>query len=187
MSEEFLKKVVDNQGEIHTPFWVISDTHFGHNNIIKYCNRPEDHDRLMFQGWRETVGHRDVILHMGDVLLRKTEFAERIRKLPGQKFLLKGNHDRLGKNFYKEMGFTFIQEFSINHKGYKVHFTHKPLEELVEDKVINVHGHIHQKLMGDRRFLNLSVEQTNYKPVAIIEVLNERIQELNRKLSEKYL
>ena len=56
-------------------------------------------------------------------------------------------------------------------------FTHKPMVEVPDEKY-NVHGHIHQKMTKGRR-INLSVEQTDYKPVNIKE-LKEMIKNGNR-------
>ena len=47
-------------------YFVIADTHFGHSNIISYCNRPfkdtEEMDRILIKNWNETVSNRDVTL-----------------------------------------------------------------------------------------------------------------------------
>ena len=47
--------------------WVISDTHFGHENIIKFCNRPfsnaEEMDECMIDRWNETVKPTDEVIH----------------------------------------------------------------------------------------------------------------------------
>ena len=48
-------------------YFAISDTHFLHNNIIKYCNRPQDHNRIMIKNWIKNVRDDDIVFHLGDV------------------------------------------------------------------------------------------------------------------------
>ena len=53
--------------------FIISDTHFGHKNIIKYCNRPfedtEAMDKALIKNWNEMVSNKDLVIHLGDVAL----------------------------------------------------------------------------------------------------------------------
>ncbi len=47
--------------------WIISDTHFGHKNIIKYCDRPLNHNELMIEQWGDLIKWQDNVLHLGDL------------------------------------------------------------------------------------------------------------------------
>ena len=53
--------------------FIISDTHFNHQNIIKYCDRPfkdETHmNKVLIHNWNRVVGKNDVVIHLGDVAL----------------------------------------------------------------------------------------------------------------------
>jgi calcineurin-like phosphoesterase family protein len=49
------------------PFYVISDTHFFHKNIIKYCGRPFDHEVMMIKRWQRIIRDSDTIVHLGDL------------------------------------------------------------------------------------------------------------------------
>jgi len=166
------------------PFWVISDTHFEHANIGEYGERPDDHQQLMLDNWRHSIKPTDRVLHLGDLALGKTEVvAELLADMPGEKYLLKGNHDRRNRRFYEQLGFTFVRKsFALDYAGYKIFFTHRPDTEhvlLKSPRSLNVHGHIHQRESGDPRLINLSVEHTDYAPVHITDVLDRRIAELN--------
>lgn len=85
--------------------WFTSDMHYGHANIIKYANRPfrdvDEMDRTMENLWRSVVRPDDLVYVLGDCAFYRDQ-AQTVRlfeRLPGQKFLVWGNHDkRLRKN-----------------------------------------------------------------------------------------
>lgn len=73
----------------------IADTHFSHEKIIQYCNRPfksvEEMNRVMLKNWNNTVGKNDLVLHLGDLYLgKKAEAREFLTKLNGRKILIMG-------------------------------------------------------------------------------------------------
>lgn len=159
--------------------WVISDTHFGHENIIKYCNRPfedADHmDEIMIENWNSVVKPGDKVYHLGDVYMGSGgKFLERFQKLNGKKRLVLGNHDDLkrkidgkiylGDLFEKIYLFRCFKEFGLM-------LTHVPIHETsivrAGEGAINIHGHIHEKPSPKGPYRCVCVEQTNYTPVNI--------------------
>jgi calcineurin-like phosphoesterase family protein len=87
---------------IPVPRWVISDTHFGHSNILEYCpwrrtwaSSLAEHDAGLIAAWRKQVQPEDVVLHLGDLALGPKEYLSELRRsLPGQIIVVRGNHDR---------------------------------------------------------------------------------------------
>lgn len=161
--------------------WVISDTHFGHDNIIKYCNRPfsdaKEMDEALVENWNKTVKDGDIVYHLGDVY-----FGERGRsvllseRLKGRKRLILGNHDN-GKDQTLHHYFQKIEVWR-HFKEFGLLLTHVPVHpESLNDKVPkNVHGHIHDRYVlssphhHDLRYHNVSVEAINYTPINIEEL-----------------
>lgn len=75
-----------------------SDSHFGHANIIKYCNRPfssiEEHDEELIKRWNEKIGPYDIVFHLGDFAFASESYIKSIlERLNGIKYLVFGNHD----------------------------------------------------------------------------------------------
>ena len=73
------------------------DTHFGHANIIKYCNRPyssvTEMNEMLIKNWNDTVDPTDTIYHVGDFAFDNNPHKFLVR-LNGHKVLIKGNHDK---------------------------------------------------------------------------------------------
>jgi calcineurin-like phosphoesterase family protein len=70
-----------------------SDTHFGHENIIEYCNRPfvnaKQMDDELISSWNRVVEKDDIVYHLGDFTLGG-EYAAKayFRQLNGKIFVL---------------------------------------------------------------------------------------------------
>lgn len=162
--------------------WFISDTHFGHYNIIKYCDRPFDTadqmDEFMVEQWNSTVKPGDHVYHLGDVMMGdRRAGARNLMRLHGKLRLIVGNHDDLKdpllmNRFEKVMLWRNWKEIGVT-------FGHIPLDEEQLPYGIQAHGHIHNKLK-DGPYINLCVEHTNYKPVHFDEIA-KRAEQLRKK------
>jgi calcineurin-like phosphoesterase family protein len=76
--------------------WVISDTHFGHSNIVDFCHRPTHHESVMIEEWAREVPEEATVLHLGDLNYSHNAMFKNVhsKHLPGaRKLLIQGNHD----------------------------------------------------------------------------------------------
>lgn len=112
-----------------------SDTHFGHKNIIKYCNRPfnsvEEMNDTLIKNWNSVVKENDIVFHLGDFgFIGIQEFKRIKNQLNGKIYLITGNHDRkmLNDGVIKFLNFfEYIgPELYINIDGQKIYLNHKP-------------------------------------------------------------
>lgn len=174
--------------------WVISDTHFGHKNIIEFCHRPVDHDQIIMENWANAVGPDDTVVHLGDLCYKgNAEFRHLIAPhLTGaRKLLVLGNHDKNTYGFYKKCGFKLARPFEIIWGSTRVSFSHYPWNEFGDEKFripaegkqprnsLRLHGHIHNSGYTRSAFvpflaqhINLSVEQTKLRPVNLALLLS---------------
>lgn len=82
-------------------YFFTADTHFGHKNIIKYCNRPfssiEQMDDQLIKRWNSKIGKNDTVFHLGDFCFGNNDkdFDKYFYALNGKIVLIKGNHESL--------------------------------------------------------------------------------------------
>ena len=163
-------------------FYIISDLHFGHFNIIKYAYRPKNYEQLILDNWNKVIKKKDKVLMLGDLsLTNKEKTIDFCNKLKGEKYLIKGNHDGHSVSWYKDCGFTVVEPIykvfkTKQGKKYHVLFTHKPVLDIKWLKNwFNIHGHIHRGVHRDydltERHFNACVEPLDYKPRPLNKIL----------------
>ncbi len=158
--------------------FVISDTHFGHANILKFIHhdgkplRPFktlDHMHLtIMENWNRVVRSEDKVYHLGDVAFNKTAL-KMMGLLNGKKRLVRGNHDLFPTKLYLEY---FKEVYGVRQIN-GVWLTHVPmhLDCVQQERVkLNVHGHLHKNFIDHPKYFNASVEQIDYTPVSIDEI-----------------
>lgn len=159
--------------------WVISDTHFGHANMLKFKRadgtpvRPEfssckEMDEYMVDLWNTLVQPNDIIYHLGDIAVRSS-VDRYLPRLHGKKYLTFGNHDRQDLGTYAKYFTQARMWFVVD----KVTLSHVPVHPGSLAGRPNIHGHIHQNVIDDIRYINVSVEQTKYAPVNLDEIINK--------------
>lgn len=161
--------------------YVISDTHFGHYNIIKYCNRPfktvEEMDSYIIEKWNSIIKKNDKVFFLGDFSnYNKQKNIEICNQLNGYKAIILGNHDHNKTyKYWNDIGFKEIYKYPIVLNEFMV-LSHCPILNVVNDNTINIHGHIHNKTLGTayqkhiNHFINVSVENINYVPVNLDKI-----------------
>lgn len=167
--------------------WLISDTHFFHQRIVEFNDsngkpvRPwNDHIEMteeLISNWNETVAPDDLIIHLGDIAFGGVEkFHEVMKVLNGKKVLVMGNHDTRSISEYM-MYFDDVRSMLVIPKGVAI-LTHIPVHpDQLRRFGKNIHGHLHTERVKnadgsiDERYINVCVEQTNYRPIRLDEVL----------------
>ena len=162
-----------------------SDHHFHHQNILTF--KRDDGSPLrefesvahmnehMVNCHNQVVRPHDKVYFLGDVSMQTTiEALEILRRMNGEKILIKGNHDLAKPGRYLE----HFKDIRGSHQFDGMILTHIPIHpESLARWGTNVHGHLHhrQVLMPlaqipDRRYFNVSVERINYTPISLEQV-----------------
>lgn len=181
--------------------WIISDTHFDHENIIRYCDRPYKNAGQMnedlIRRWNNRIKPGDLVYHLGDFGLMKSDApAKIIPRLNGRKVLILGNHDKTPQRMM-DFGFDLAMPGMVvkvpNMNERYVYLVHRPQAILPSglgfDISFVLHGHIHNSLPEHRRRheakgeiadipdfnINCSVEVMNYEPATLEWIVKRKL------------
>ena len=165
--------------------WVVADLHLGHPNIIKFLRddgtklRPfediETHDQEIISRWNAVVNPPDRVYLLGDAIMRRKDLWI-LGQLQGRKVLVKGNHDIFSLKDYAPY-FDDIRAYVVqkDQDGNKVILSHIPIHpDSVGRFGTNIHGHLHYQSIDDPRYVCVSLEHTDYRPIELHQALKLR-------------
>jgi calcineurin-like phosphoesterase family protein len=167
-------------------YWFISDTHFGHTNIIKYDQRPfpdiQTHDRTLIANWQAVVQPDDEVYHLGDfAFASQARVKQIINQLPGKIYHIQGNHDKvILKNADVRACFIWSKplfDLKLQWKGQRLQITLCHYSMRVFNKshhgALQFYGHSHFGLPGNTQQLNVGVMHWGYTPVRLEQALSK--------------
>lgn len=175
-----------------------SDTHFGHENIIKFCNRPfldvEEMNDTLIRNWNSVVSDTDTVFHLGDFAFGGSSvWNDTLSCLNGHIHLIIGNHDRKNlRQGYHNKFESINAQLQIEIENNSIYLNHYPFlcyGGAYRD-VWQLFGHVHsgpnQKTGKDNeRLVNLfprqydvGVDNNDYTPISynkVKEIINQQI------------
>jgi len=177
--------------------YVISDTHFFHYNIIKYCGRPftdeYEMNEYIISQWNSLITNDDVVFHLGDfstgLKCRYGELREVFSRLNGQIHLIRGNHDHQSDEELLQLGFKSVQEFKIINDTMLVHYPFFLPKDKYNSKFQRfydtfnmiytgencryvLYGHSHEYPSIYVNKYNVAVDLHDFKPILLDDIFN---------------
>jgi len=169
--------------------WFTADSHIGHRNIIKYCQRPfsnvEEMNETLICNWNKVVGKNDYVFHLGDFSVGgAAEWTSILDNLNGRIFLVLGNHDmnNVDQGFMRRFEDVAMQMLITIGKQ-RVYLNHYPFLCYggAYRGTWQLFGHVHTSscmsgLDGPRlqmlfpRQYDVGVDNNNYTPISFEEV-----------------
>jgi len=145
-----------------------ADQHFGHANIIKYCNRPfsdvNNMNDMLMMYWNSVVGKDDLVYHLGDFAMKSA--GEYAKQLNGRKILIIGSHDKL--NYEDKKQFEEIIPLKIiKHEGVPITLCHYCMRTWYHSHFNAWHlfGHSHGRLEPIGKSWDVGVDNNNFYPI----------------------
>lgn len=175
--------------------WFTSDTHFGHKNIIKYCNRPfkdtNEMDSALINNWNSVIMPSDTVYHLGDFCFGRLE--EQVRKLNGKKYLIRGNHDHNYKDKrFLEAGFEWVKDIyelkSVDPPIVLCHYAMRVWPRSFHGSW-QLYGHSHGTLKDDPNALaiDVGVDCHGYTPISyekVRELMSTKVARFNERMAK---
>jgi len=113
--------------------YLIGCSHYNHNNIIKYCNRPfsdyKEMNEKMIEAHNSIVSKHDIFISLGDFSFNYDDkWSNILDRLNYRKaILIQGNHDKIPPSEMLASGFNNVfKKYWFNYHGYNILLTHKP-------------------------------------------------------------
>lgn len=187
-----------------------SDLHFGHENVLRFDNRPfasvEEMDAELVRRWNAKVGKGDLVYVLGDLIWksRNGDAHNLIRSLNGQIILIKGNHDRFLHNAQARASLAGIKDYddicvtledgSVRRCILSHYFI--PFYNGHRHQAIHLHGHSHftdeadlelkmAKELNESGFkneiYNVGCMYWDYAPVTLDEILSQTVRASEQK------
>ena len=152
-------------------YWFTADAHYGHANIIKYCNRPfidvHHMNRVIRNNFNSVVKNNDITVHIGDFCWahNKKEAEKYIRRLNGNHIFVKGSHDSWLPNTSPYMWRKMIEgQFIVC-----CHYAMRTWERAYHGSW-QLYGHSHGRLDGIGKQYDVGVDKNNFYPVSFEQI-----------------
>jgi calcineurin-like phosphoesterase family protein len=153
-------KKVHIQLEKDQKVWFTSDLHFGHRNVIRFCNRPFANEKEMgeklIENWNSVVGDNDIVFVLGDTFWfnDSKSIKKTLDQLKGKTiYMIPGNHDEF-EHYYRvldsrivlcpDIVTLWLQEYGSSKKK-EIYMQHCPMSTWPHrvNGVWHLFGHIH--------------------------------------------
>lgn len=170
--------------------WFTADTHYGHCNILNYCNRPfKDHEEMnegIISHFNEVLRPGDVLYHLGDIKHSQMTFDNTLGRLNTKEIhLIIGNHDK-EKECQRWGKFRSISDIkALTLDGQRVVLCHYAMRTWSSKnrEGFQLYGHSHGMLPGLGRQMDVGVDTNNFYPYSYEEV-KKRLGEIEFKVTE---
>jgi calcineurin-like phosphoesterase family protein len=179
--------------------WFTSDEHYGHENIIKFCNRPfkdtTETRETLISNHNKLVKPGDRVYHLGDMFWRtlsENECIAILSRLNGQHFYILGNHEEAIKKYRNLRSmFQWVKETeNLKIFGYPnvwlSHYAHRVWNGSHKGSY-HLYGHSHAVLPEDGSLsFDAGVDAQNFYPISLDEVHSKMQKKLEVYKSKKF-
>jgi len=171
-------------------YFFTADEHYGHKNIIKYCNRPftnvQEMDETIISNLNKVVKSNDTVVHLGDFCLASKKYGDvmdkYISKLNGNHIFIPGSHD------------YWLPQNKISHIWQKafgkqqVVCCHYAMRTWPASHWGSWHlyGHSHGKLPGIGKSMDVGVDVHNFAPWSFDEIAEKLMDKSFVEVAENF-
>lgn len=160
-----------------------ADEHYGHTNILRYCDRPfgsvREMDEEIVKRHNMLVEKNDEVYHLGDMSMwHKGEFPylrQKMQQLNGIHHLILGSHDAFSPHAYLSAGFDSVHTslYLWFQAWGRVFLAHDPCLFQFSKAEQMICGHVHNlyQVNPTMRIVNVGVDVWCYAPVTEDEIM----------------